>query len=168
MSKTFSFLVVILFIFSTVSCLTDEEKEERTYEVEQAELSDFIDLLIEEGYDVDTTDLGVYYIENEVGTGLTPQEGDTVSVEYIGSFLNGAIFDASADHWIDGIWEFVYIEQPIITGFNNALSVMKEGGEVDAIFPSIYGYGITGTGVIPPYTSLIFNIKLHDVKPKTD
>ncbi len=166
--KPISFTLLLALLFINISCLTDEEKETRTIETELAELDDFLDLLIEKGYDIDTTDLGIYYIVNEEGEGLSPVAGDTVSVEYVGSFLNGSIFDASQDHWQEGIWEFVYLEQSLITGFNNALSVMSKGSEIDAIMASPFAYGITGSGSIPPYTTIIFNLKLNNIKPKSE
>lgn len=160
-------IVSFLSIFLLVSCLTDEEKAERTYEMEMAEVSELLAHLEAEGYDIDTTDLGVYYIVDEEGTGPNPMEGDTVSVEYTGAFLDGNIFVSSHNHTIDGKWSFVYLEEKLITGFIDALSVMNKGAEIDAIVPSSLGYGPQGTGAIPPYTSLIFSIKLHDLKQKS-
>ena len=150
------------------SCLTEEEKVERTLAIEMQELDEFLEKLMADGYDIDTTDLGVYYIVNEEGSGNYPQAGDTLSVEYIGAFTDGNVFDASANYWPDAIWTLYYKKQSIIPGFENALSIMKKGGEIDAIIPSTLGYGITGSGVIPPYTTLIFNIKLRNIKPVTE
>jgi FKBP-type peptidyl-prolyl cis-trans isomerase FkpA len=164
-------LSILLFSFSimiTTSCLTEEEKVERTIEIEMQELDEFLTELITKGYDIDTTELGVYYIVNEAGSGNYPKAGDTLSVEYIGAFLDGNIFDASANYWPDALWNFVYEEEEIIQGLENALSVMKKGGEIDAIIPSNLAYGISGTGVIPPYTSILFNLKLQDLRPAAE
>jgi len=123
--KSLNILVLSLTLLVSYSCLTDEEKVERTMEIEMQELDDFLKNLISKGYDIDTTDLGVYYIVNQAGSGDHPKAGDTLSVEYVGSFLNGNIFDASANYWPDATWTFIYKEEDIISGFENVLSVMK-------------------------------------------
>ena len=166
--KSISFFILSVSVLLIVSCLPFEEEEPRTLEIELEELELLISGLISKGYDIDTTELGVYYVVYEEGSGPNPLEGDTLSIEYIGTFTDGSIFDASLDHWENGIWEFTYLEQQLIPGFDNALSVMKKGGEIDAIIPSSLAYGITGSGIIPPYTTLIFNLKLNDLKPKSD
>ena len=154
-------------MFTNISCLTEEEKEERTLETEMEELENFLELLTEKGYDIDTTELGVFYIIHEEGTGPFPNAGDTLTLEYTGAFIDGNLFDSSDAHWQDGKWEFVYLEQELIHGFNNALSIMNKGASIDAIIPSTLAYGIIGYGNIPPYTTIVFSLKLHDLKPKS-
>lgn len=158
-------LLLFFLILLTASCLTEEEKVERTVETEMQELNELLIRIVNEGYDIDTTDLGVYYVVYEEGTGVYPKAGDTLTVEYVAAFTDGVVFDASANHFANGKWVFIYKEESVIQGFDNALSVMKKGGEIDAIIPSTLGYGITGSGVVPPYTTLIFNIKLDNIQP---
>jgi len=157
----------IVLIFS--SCLTDEEKEERTYAMEMAELDELLEKVSNDGYDIDTTDLGVYYIVYEEGnTGIpSPLEGDTITIDYTGYFTDGSVFDSSKNYFTDGLWTFKFMDEEVglIPGMTDGLSIMHTGGVYDLIIPSSLAYGATGSGLVPPYTSLIFTVTLHQVKP---
>lgn len=167
--KAYSFLVLFCLVLFFSSCLTDEEKEERTYEMEMAELDEMLEKIVNEGYDIDTTELGVYYVVMEEGDaeGISPAEGDTITIEYIGYYTDGSIFDASKDHFPDGKWTFKYMDEEIglIPGMTDGLSVMTVGAEHDMIITSNLAYGATGQGLVPPYTTLIFSVTMHDIKP---
>jgi len=52
----------------------------------------------------------------------------------------------------------------IIEGWNEGIKFMKEGGEATLIIPSVLGYGSSGSGSIPPYSTLIFDVELIDVR----
>ena len=51
----------------------------------------------------------------------------------------------------------------MITGFWAATTNMEIGDSVTAVIPYTSGYGVTGSGAILPYSTLIFNIKLVDI-----
>lgn len=167
--KNLSFAFLIFVLLFTTSCFNDIEPEiERTAATEQSELNQALENIEAEGYDVDTSELGIYYVVHELGEGPTVQEGDTCFMEYAGRLLDGSLFDASIDYYPGGIWEFVYKENPLIQGFEDGIALMNAGMEVDLIIPSEFGYGPTGYGIIKPYTTLVFSVIMHDVKPKTD
>lgn len=129
------------------------------------ELNAALESLIADGWDIDTTEMGIYYIVHEEGEGPLVQEGDTISLEYTGYLLGGLVFDASSYHYEDGIWEFVLKASDLIPGFSDGLSVMSKGSAIDMIIPSQFAYGEKGQGLIEPFTSLLFTAKLHDLKP---
>ncbi len=166
MFKTIKTVAILFaFIFSITSCLTTgDDPDPRTPEMEQAEINQFLKNLEENGVDIDTTDLGVYYIINEAGTGPFPAEGDTCYMEYTGYFLDGSVFDTSHDHFPNGIWQFNYLEVALIPGFDDGIALLNKGAEIDMIIPSNLAYG-EGTSGIPPYTTLLFATKMHDLKP---
>jgi len=168
-SKVYSLLVLFGIVVLLSSCLTDEEKEERTFAMEMAELDELLLNITKEGYDIDTTDLGVYYVVMEEGNpdGISPSEGDTITIEYIGYYTNGSIFDASQDHFPGGKWTFKYMDEEIglIPGMTDGLAVMTPGAKHDMIITSNLAYGATGQGLVPAYTTLIFTVTLHDIKP---
>lgn len=161
-SRTIVYLCVFAFLISLSSCFNDDDP--RTQAQELQELNELIMVLHQEGNDVDTTSLGVYYITHTKGEGPLAVEGDTVSIEYEGFLTDGSRFDGSADWAPNGIWEFVYGEQSLILGFNEAISYMNKGAEMEFIIPSNLGYGAYGTGSIGPYQTLIFGVKLTDHK----
>ena len=101
--------------------------EEPTWEVEQLNLDNYINKLITEGNDVDTTDLGIYYITLEEGTGDFPKTGDTLTVGYAGYFSNGYLFDTSAWHnRTDSTFTFVLGDPPMIEGWDDGMKVINK------------------------------------------
>lgn len=161
--KSLLLITLAALVFSFSSCSEDEEL--RTYEQEMQELNELLLTLEASGVDVDTTDNGVYYITHTPGEGDFAIIGDTVSIEYEGFLTDGSMFDASSNWAPEGIWEFVYGEQSLIAGFNEAISYMNKGAEMEFIISSNLGYGTYETGNIAPYQTLIFGTKLTDHKP---
>jgi len=158
---------VVAYIFS--SCIgSDVEENPRTAQQEQIEINIALEKLESDGLDVDTTESGLYYIVEKAGEGPLLQEGDTCFLEYGGYFLDGTLFDASIDHHENGIWEFVHGEVSFIPGFKEGIEMLNKGAEMSVLIPSDLGYGEMGALTIPPYTSLFFALKLHDLKPKTE
>lgn len=109
-------------------------------------------------------DNGVYYIPLKVGTGTVAERGKTVVISYKGSFLNGKQFDATSEN---SPLEFTIGEQgQVIKGLETGICLMREGGKAKFILPSQLAYGASGssTGIVPPYTSVIYEVELHKVK----
>lgn len=167
MTKTVAISFTILMILYTSSCLDgiDDNPTGRTPEKEQRELNEALAKLISEGWDIDTTEMGIYYIVHEEGEGPLALEGDSLSLEYTGYLIGGLIFDASSYHYEDRTWEFVLHADELIPGFANGISVMNKGAVIDMIIPSQYAYGEKGLGIIEPFTTLLFSAKLHDLNP---
>ena len=163
--KLIALAIAILVPFFMNSCVGTNDIPERTAQTEQQELNQAISNLESAGYDVDTTDLGVFYVRNKQGTGPLPQKGDTCYLIYTGFFLNGTIFDASSDYYPDSIWQFNYMEVNLIPGFNDGIALLNKDAEADIIVPSSLAYGATGYGAIPPYTPLAFSMKMRDLRP---
>ena len=110
-----------------------------------------------------TTASGLKYIELQEGTGATPQTGQTVEVHYIGTLENGTKFDSSRDRGKP--FSFKIGTGQVIKGWDEGLSTMKVGGRRQLIIPSELGYGARGAGgVIPPNSTLIFDVELISVK----
>jgi FKBP-type peptidyl-prolyl cis-trans isomerase len=113
---------------------------------------------------------GVYFIEKEKGKGPKAKNGDKVSVIYTGKYTDGQVFDASDKH--DGKpYEFTIGTQSVIPGWDYALMKMSKGGKATIILPSAMGYGEQGFPdpygggyAIKPYTPLVFDLELVDVK----
>lgn len=168
MFKTIKIVAIIFAatLFTTTSCMNDvEDQPSRTPEMEQAELDQVLANLETGGYDIDTTDLGVYYITHKEGEGSFPETGDTCNIIYAGYLLDGSIFDASHFHYQDSIWQLIYKEVALIPGFDDGIALMNKGAEVDMIIPSELAYGPLGSGNIPPYTTLMFSAIMRDLKP---
>ncbi len=100
---------------------------------------------------------GLYYLETLTGTGLTPLNGQTVQVNYVGRFLDGEVFDS-------GTFEFQIGKGQVIKGFDEGVSYMKKDGKATLIIPSQLGYGKYGNAKVPPYTTLIFDLQLLNIQ----
>lgn len=163
----FSFSIISMLL--VVSCLnSDDDYEQRTREMELDELESMLSFLESDGHNIDTSELGIYYVVHEEGEGPLADFGDTLRLEYVGYLIGGQIFDASAYHYEDSIWEFTFEEDKLISGFEDGISLMNEGAELELIIPSDYAYGAEGALYIEPYTTLIFSTKLHDINPAAD
>ena len=121
------------------------------------------DYLVFNEIDVEPEQSGIYYQEIKKGSGKTPQIGDSVSVHYEGTLINGAPFDSSIRNGKP--FSFVYGDKSIIEGWKLGLSMMKEGGKAKIIIPSDLAFGEKGVGnIIPPYSTVVFELHLLKVK----
>lgn len=97
-----------------------------------------------------------------VGTGAEVKAGDTVSVLYTGMLADGTVFDASSRHGNEP-FTFTVGAGMVIQGWDQGLVGMKEGGVRRLIIPADKAYGSQDLGVIPPNSTLIFDIQLLKV-----
>ena len=110
---------------------------------------------------VKTTASGLQYIVVKEGQGKQPKATDIVSVEYTGKLIDGTVFDSTNLHGGNPI-EFPLNQ--VIAGWTEGLQLMKEGAEYTFFIPSELAYGEQGaSGVIPPHSTLIFDVKLVKV-----
>ncbi len=108
------------------------------------------------------TATGLNYEEVEAGTGDTPQKGQKVTVHYTGQLENGELFDSS--HTRGEPIQFTLGVGQVITGWDEGIGLMKEGGKATLTIPPELGYGERGAGgVIPPNATLIFDVELVTV-----
>ncbi|MDP2594201.1 MAG: FKBP-type peptidyl-prolyl cis-trans isomerase [bacterium] len=98
-----------------------------------------------------------------IGTGVVAETGDTVTVGYVGSFTNGTVFDASANHGSDG-FSFVLGAGHVIKGWDEGVVGMKVGGKRMLVVPPMFGYGSQDYGPIPANSTLVFEVELLKVQ----
>lgn len=109
-------------------------------------------------------DNGIYYVPLKEGSGNVPERGKNVVVSYKGYFLNGKMFESTQ---AGSPFEFTIGQQgQVLKGIELGICLMKEGGKAKFILPSQLAYGAPGssTGIVPPYTSLVYEVELHKVK----
>jgi peptidylprolyl isomerase len=113
--------------------------------------------------DYTTTSSGLKYYDLKVGTGATPESGQTVVVNYTGWLEDGTMFDSSLAR--NEPFSFVLGEGNVIVGWDEGLSTMQVGGKRQLIIPPELAYGADGAGSsIPPNATLIFEIELLEIK----
>jgi FKBP-type peptidyl-prolyl cis-trans isomerase len=98
-----------------------------------------------------------------VGTGAEAKTGDTVSVNYLGTFTDGTKFDSSYDRHQP--FEFHLGAGEVIQGWDLGVVGMKVGGKRELTIPPELGYGNRATGSIPPNSILHFTVELLGVTP---
>jgi FKBP-type peptidyl-prolyl cis-trans isomerase FkpA len=110
---------------------------------------------------VQTTASGLQYKITQEGTGKSPTANSVVKVHYTGKLVDGTVFDSSVERGEP-------IEFPlnqVIAGWTEGLQLMKEGSKATLYIPSQLGYGEQGaSGMIPPNSTLIFDVELIQVK----
>jgi FKBP-type peptidyl-prolyl cis-trans isomerase len=108
---------------------------------------------------------GLYYLKIKEGNGVKAVTNDDVTVHYEGRFLNGGYFDSTRKR--NQAFEFkLGTEWQVIEGLERAIRTMSEGEKAIFIMKSNLAFGVKGssTGIIPPYTPIIFEIELLKVK----
>ncbi|WP_281184776.1 FKBP-type peptidyl-prolyl cis-trans isomerase [Trichlorobacter lovleyi] len=110
-----------------------------------------------------TTDSGLRYVDLVVGKGASPTRGRQVKVHYTGTLENGTRFDSSVDRRQP--FSFIIGIGQVIKGWDEGVMGMKVGGKRKLVIPANLGYGARGAGgVIPPNTTLLFDVELLDVQ----
>ena len=137
------------------------EKKEAQKSIDDKLIADY---LTANGVKASKTDLGIYYSIVTPGKGANPNTGDTISVHYTGKFLDGKVFDSSAN--AGKPLEFPVGFGFVIKGWDEGLKLVKIGEKGILYIPSGLAYGPAGAGgVIPPDAVLIFEVELVKVKP---
>lgn len=107
---------------------------------------------------------GLRYYDIKLGTGPNPKIGQTVSVQYTGSLLDGTKFDSSYDHGGQPI-DFPIGVGRVIKGWDEGVPPMKVGGKRRLVIPGDLAYGANPPASnIPPNATLVFDIELVAVK----
>lgn len=109
---------------------------------------------------IKVTPEGVQYEVIKEGKGLNPSLSDTVTVHYIGKVYTGESFDNSYERG-----EPLDLNlNSVIEGWKIGIPLMKKGAKYRFFIPYNLGYGERGSGPIPPYSTLIFEVELLDIK----
>jgi FKBP-type peptidyl-prolyl cis-trans isomerase FklB len=107
-----------------------------------------------------TLEDGLQYKVINNGSGEMPVDGDTVTVNYRGTFIDGTEFDSSAKL---GKPAQFGVNQ-VIPGWTQALKLMKTGSKWQVFVPSDLAYGPNGRPGIPPSSVLVFDVELVSVE----
>ena len=111
-----------------------------------------------------STPSGLQYYDIKVGTGPSPDSGQTAAVQYTGALPDGTKFDSSYDHGTDP-FEFPVGMGRVIKGWDEGVATMKVGGKRRLVVPADLAYGPDSpTPAIPPNSTLVFDVELIAVK----
>lgn len=118
----------------------------------------------------------LFYVINKPGTGVNIAPGDTVIMNYTGKLFNGKVFDSSVKEElirskmpVDPTRQYtpaniIIDEKGIIHGWYEGLQLLNKGASATFIVPSKLAYGKSGISIIAPYTPILFEITIIDVR----
>ncbi|WP_394132246.1 FKBP-type peptidyl-prolyl cis-trans isomerase [Shewanella maritima] len=109
---------------------------------------------------VKQTDSGLQYEVLSKGDGKTPLESDVVTVHYKGQLIDGTVFDDSFER--DEPNRFPLLT--VIDGWKEGIALMPEGSRYRLTIPAELAYGERQVGIIPPNSTLIFEVELVKVE----
>ena len=111
-----------------------------------------------------TTGTGLKYQDVVVGKGPQPKLGDDILVNYTGRFPDGKVFDSSVGPGRRP-FELRLGQGMVIKGWDEGLATMHVGGKRKLVIPPNLAYGAAGyPGVIPPNSTLTFDVELLQIK----
>lgn len=96
-----------------------------------------------------------WHNEEENPSFVTPLSTSTCHVKYTLTNVAGDTLDSSA--------AFTCVPNQMVTGFMAALTNMRVNDTVTAVIPYTAGYGAYGYGSVPPYSTLVFGIRLDSI-----
>ncbi len=99
-----------------------------------------------------------------VGGGATAAVGDTITVHYVGTLLDGTKFDSSID--AGRPFTFRLGAGQVIAGWDQGLVGMRVGGKRRLTIPPSLGYGSRANGPIPANSTLKFDVELLSISGK--
>lgn len=103
---------------------------------------------------------GLQYEVITEGNGKKPSATDRVQCHYEGTLIDGTVFDSSIKRGEPAVFGV----NQVIKGWVEALQLMQEGAKWRLYIPYNMAYGEHGAGeMIPPYSTLIFDVELIKV-----
>lgn len=98
------------------------------------------------------------------GSGLPAKKGDTVTAHYVGYLENGKKFDSSRERAMP--ITFLLGAGQVISGWDEGLVGMKQGGRKRLVIPPEKAYGKAARPpVIPPNSTLVFDVEMVKIEP---
>ncbi len=105
---------------------------------------------------------GTGIVNIKLGSGPAVKAGDSVSVHYVGTLVNGTTFDSSVARNMP--FDFDVGRGLVIKGWDIGLVGMQVGGVRRLIIPPDQAYGDRGVPGIPPKSTLVFDIELLKIR----
>ena len=161
-------------ILEVVDIMTSNEYEEEQKRIQKQEAEENARRLKEESQkianyvkdnniNIKPQASGLYYIETKLGGGETVKNGDLVSVHYSIYNIDNQLIESSYDY--NQPLPFIYGENQMIAGIEEAVGYMKVGGKSRLIVPSRLGFGdIKIDDNLPANSTLIIDLELVNLQ----
>ena len=109
---------------------------------------------------VQVTESGLQYKVEKMGKGKKPSATDKVKVHYHGTLIDGTVFDSSVERGEP----IVFGLNQVIQGWTEGVQLMPVGSKFTFYIPYELAYGDRETGVIKPYSALVFEVELLGIE----
>ncbi|HSH03712.1 MAG TPA: FKBP-type peptidyl-prolyl cis-trans isomerase [Anaerolineae bacterium] len=109
------------------------------------------------------TESGLRYEILVEGDGEPVDDGDIVEVHYVGTLADGTQFDSSRERGEP--FAFPLGRGAVIQGWDEGIALLNVGTQARFIIPPELGYGPQDNGVIPPNSTLIFEVEVMGILP---
>jgi peptidylprolyl isomerase len=104
-----------------------------------------------------TTESGLKYRDQTVGTGATIASGQSLAIHYSGCLTDGTKFDKNTN--TESPLVFTVGSGQLIQGFDEGVVGMKVGGRRQLVIPPELAFGELGSPpAIPPNATLVFTV----------
>lgn len=101
-------------------------------------------------------DLGFWYKINQKANGAKIKDKDKCRFTYQMLLLNGKVIEKADKQIVIG-------QKQIVVGLEEGIKQMHKGESATLIIPWYLGYGMNGNKpLVPPYTSVIYQIKIYE------
>jgi FKBP-type peptidyl-prolyl cis-trans isomerase FkpA len=110
---------------------------------------------------------GSYVKITQEGNGPTCDSGKVVSMKYEGRYPDGRVFDGNMnnkDTARNKPVDFSLTPIGLIHGWYEGLQLLKKGSKANILVPYDQAYGASGYQDVPPYSNLLFEVEVVDIK----
>lgn len=139
---------------------SEKEKYDKDFQAVRAEEQAYFTQLLQKNPNVKKSDKGFYYEVLKEGTGRKAETGLIVDFDYKGTFTNGQIFDQTYGNRSSIVH---LVDESLMPGLREGFCMMNAGSTYRFYFPCEMAFGEKGTEDIPPFTTVIYEVELHDV-----
>ncbi|MBQ9639705.1 MAG: FKBP-type peptidyl-prolyl cis-trans isomerase [Bacteroidales bacterium] len=117
--------------------------------------------LVRTNPNVKRANAGFYYEVLRTGKGRNGQIGDVAVFDFRAMFTNGQIQEQTYGNRASLLH---VIGNPMFPGLQQGMCMMNAGSLYRFYFPYELAFGETGADDIPPYTTMIYEVELHELK----
>jgi FKBP-type peptidyl-prolyl cis-trans isomerase FkpA len=111
------------------------------------------------GWKVTQTGLQYRRVKAAKASSPRPDPGSTVTIHYVGRFIDGREFDSSRRRGEPATFPL----PQLIRGWQEGVPMMRVGEVWEFVIPSTIAYGERNRAPIPPGSTLLFEIELIDI-----
>jgi FKBP-type peptidyl-prolyl cis-trans isomerase len=166
MKQFFAGFILISVVIAFSACNNKDNSLEKLRENELAKLDSYISVHYPDSLPKPS---GLYYIEEITGTGDSLiRNGDRVQIFYATWTIDSVLIDQSQNYLQGGRYEpleFIVGTGGVISGLEEGVTYMREGGKSHLVIPSEIAYGQNGSGSVGGFTTLLMEVEVYKVYP---